>query len=281
MEEALAWTRIVVSLVFLVYASWSDLRTREVSNSVWVVFAPVALLLTFAQFLFFPPSGDVLESMLFYAISFGVVFLFSLALFYIGAFGGADAKALMCLALALPDPSAAEAVSAFAEPIFHVGFPLSGFTSPVFPITVFSNSVIIAALSVFYALLRNLVWRTRTGHKLFDGYANESLGRKVLALLCGYKVEVGVLEKSFLYPLEDVKTNSLGETERHLLLFPKDESREEIVTRLAEATEKENAIQRMVWATPGLPMLIFITIGLVLALTLTDIVWIALGRILV
>jgi preflagellin peptidase FlaK len=278
MEEALAWARIIVSLSFLTYASWSDFKTREVSNSVWVVFAPMAFLLTFAQFLFFPPFGDVLQSMLFYAVSFGVVFLFSLALFYIGAFGGADAKALMCLALAVPDSSAIEALSALGAPIFRTGFPLSGFTSPVFPITVFSNSVIIAALSVFYALLRNLVWKRRTGRNLFDEYANGSVGRKALALLCGYKVEVGDLEGSFLYPLEDVKMTS-GAPARQLLLFPKDESREEIVARLVKA-EEEGTIHT-VWATPGLPMLIFITIGLVLALTVGDIVWIVLGQILV
>jgi preflagellin peptidase FlaK len=279
MEEALAWARIIGSLSFLIYASWSDFKTREVSNNVWVVFAPMAFLLTFAQFLFFPPFGDVLQSMLFYAVSFGVVFLFSLALFYIGAFGGADAKALMCLALAVPDPSAIEVLSASGAPSVHTGFPLSGFTSPVFPITVFSNSVIIAALSVFYALLRNLVWKRRTGRNLFDEYENGSLGRKALALLCGYKVEVGDLEGSFLYPLEDVNVKASGATARQLLLFPKDESREEIVARLVNAKEEE--VIHTVWATPGLPMLIFITIGLILALTIGDIVWIVLGRVLV
>jgi prepilin signal peptidase PulO-like enzyme (type II secretory pathway) len=35
-----------------------------------------------------------------------------------------------------------------------------------------------------------------------------------------------------------------------------------------------------VWATPGLPMLIFITLGLIVALTAGDIVWIIISRIL-
>jgi len=266
MEEILSWTRIMLSIAFLFYASWSDFKTREVSNNVWVVFAPVAFLLTFAQFLFFPPIGDAFQSMIYYGISFAVTSVFSIALFYVGAFGGADAKALICIALAMPmSPGPIE--------------PLSSYVSFIFPISVFSNGVIIAALSVFYALFRNIIWKQRTGQELFEGYEKESFGRRVLALLCGYKVSVRDFEKSFLYPLEDAQTNPSGETKRQLLLFPKDEKREEIISRLVKA-EGEGKIQDTVWATPGLPMLIFITIGLILALTVGDVVWIILSQIL-
>lgn len=251
MEEILSWARIILSIIFLAYASWSDWKTREVSNNVWIVFAPIAFLLTFAQFLFFPPIVDLPQSMIYYGISFAITSVFSIALFYIGAFGGADAKALICIALAMPMSPA------FIE-------PLSGFVSPIFSITVFSNGVIIAAFSVLYALLRNLLWRQKTGQKLFEGYENESFGRKALALLCGYKVSVADLEKSFLYPLEDYQTTQQGEIKKRLLLFPKDEHREEIVERLVKA-KSEGKTQNMVWATPGLPMLIFITIGLISA----------------
>jgi len=274
MEELLSWARIIVSLIFLVYASWSDFKTREVSNNVWVVFAPIALSLTFAQFLFFPPSprlflgtnGDEIVAMINYGISFAISSIFAIAIFYVGAFGGADAKALICLALALPLPP---------DPIK----PLSDFVSPIFPITIFSNSVIVAALSVFYALFRNLLWKQRTRQQLFEGYERESLGRKTLALLCGYKVSIADLEKSFLYPLEDVQTTQEGGLKRRLLVFPKDEAREEIVGRIVKA-EKEGKIQNIVWATPGLPMLIFITIGLILAFTVGDIIWILIGQII-
>ncbi len=276
MEEILSFTRVLVSLVFLAYASWSDFKTREVSNNVWVAFAPTAFMLTFTQFLFFPPIGDFLQSMTYYGISFAVVSAFSVALFYIGAFGGADAKALICIALAIPEPSLTEPLSRLVSSAFPTSLPLSGFTSPIFPITVFSNGVIVAALSVFYALFRNLLWRQRTKERLFKGYQCASFGRKALTLLCGYKVKVADLKKSFLYPLEDAYTTESGEVERRLLLFPKDESREGIVERLVEA-EGEGKLRDMVWATPGLPMLIFIMFGLVLALTVGDIVWIVIS----
>lgn len=272
-EQIFTWVRIALSLSFLTYSSWSDLKSREVSNTVWKVFAPLALLVTSTQFLFYPPFSRFISlpyldatanAFVNYGISFALTSIFSVALFYVGAFGGADAKALMCIALALPVPP-------------NLYSPLSGFVSFVFPITIFSNGVIVAAMSLFYALFRNLIWKLRTSQDLFEGYESESFWRKALALLCGYKLSVQDLEKSFSYPLEDLSIVE-GSIAKRLLLFPKDENREHMVEKIVEAS-REGRISNMVWATPGLPMLIFITIGLVIALTIGDIVWIAIGQV--
>jgi len=275
LEQILSLIRIGLSLLFLIYASWSDFKTREVSNRVWMFFAPFAFLLTLTQFLFYPPPFRFLflpnlditvNALVNYGISFAVTSIFSIALFYVGAFGGADAKALMCLALVTPLPPS-------------LITPLSGFVSFVFPITIFSNGVIIATLSVFYALSRNLMWKLKKQDRLFAGYEKESVGRKALALVCGYKVAVAYLKKSFLYPLEDISIAENSEVKKRLLLFPKDENREQMIERIVKA-EKEGKIKNEVWATPGLPMLIFITIGFILSLTLGDIVWIVISQIL-
>jgi prepilin signal peptidase PulO-like enzyme (type II secretory pathway) len=45
-----------------------------------------------------------------------------------------------------------------------------------------------------------------------------------------------------------------------------------MLERLSKAVE-EGKIDGYVWATPGLPMLIFVTLGLVAALVLGDFVW--------
>jgi len=63
-----------------------------------------------------------------------------------------------------------------------------------------------------------------------------------------------------------------GESRRRLLVFPKDEEREAIVERILKAASEEK-LEKEVWATPGLPMLIFITAGLIVALTFGDIIW--------
>jgi preflagellin peptidase FlaK len=262
MNEVFDGVRIVLCLSFLIYASWSDYKTREVSNMVWVVLAPSAFALTAFQFFMFAP-----ESLQTFVLSFAITSALALALFYAGAFGGADAKALMCLSLALP-----------TYPLHLLQQPW--FISPLFPITVFTNGVLLSALSVVYALFRNLLWKSKTKKGIFEGLEEESVGRKILTLLCGYKAKISTLEKrEHLYPLEDVYVNETGESRRKLLVFPKDEEREDILERLLTAAD-EGKLENEVWATPGLPMLIFITAGLIVALAYGDIVWAVLSSVL-
>lgn len=259
--EVLEAARIVLSITFFLYASWADWKSREVSNSVWIVLAPIALALTTVQFALFSP--DLFVN---YALSFGITSGLAIVLFYLGAFGGADAKALMCLALALP--------------VFPTNL-LSGvvYISPLFPLTVFSNAVLLAALTVVYALLRNLLWRLRNGAGLFAGFEKESVGKKLLVLVTGYKVDVAGLEKAgHVFPLEDIVTKESSD-ERRLMVFPKDETQETIMTRLVSAA-KEGKLKDGVWVTPGLPLLIFITAGLIIALALGDIIWLFLKAVL-
>lgn len=255
-------TRLLLCLSFMVYASWSDLKKREVSNRVWVVWAPLAFALTALQSVLFTP-----ELLYFYAFSFIVTFALSILLFYAGAFGGADAKALICLSIALP-----------YYPAYLLQPPIRLISPLPLPITVFSNAVLLAALTVFYNILRNSSWRFKTGRRLFAGLEKESIWRKILAFMSGYKVQVAELTKSIhLYPLEDITSKEAGD-ERKLLTLPKDENREEIVRRILNAAE-EGRIQNDVWATPGLPLLVFITAGLIVALTWGDLVGILLRTI--
>jgi preflagellin peptidase FlaK len=254
--------RIILCLSFLIYASWSDYKTREVSNKVWVILGPLALALTTFQFLIYSP-----QLLLSYILSFVITSALAIAIFYAGGFGGADAKALMCISLALP-----------VYPNHLLPQPAELF-SPLFPLTIFTNSVLLGALSVFYALFRNLLWKARNRGGVFEGLETESVGRKILALVSGYKVKISKLERGHMYPLEDVDVNDKGEVKRKLIVFPKDEEREEIVARILENV-KEESLDGGVWVTPGLPLLIFITAGLIIALAYGDIVWILLSSFL-
>jgi archaeal preflagellin peptidase FlaK len=238
LQEILAAARTTVSLVFLIYASWSDYKTREVTNKVWAFYAPIALALTLSELLLYDYS---------------------------------DSKALMCIALALPF---------FPTSLFTPLLPdgLSPISQLVFPITVLSNSVLIAALSALYLLLRNLARKARSGKPLFEGaLAKESFWKKVLVLVTGQKFPIATLKaKWHVYPMEDI-TEENGVQERKLVVVPKDEGRAEIVERLSTAADA-GKIDSRVWATPGLPMLIFVTIGLIMALSLGDIVWFIVAR---
>jgi len=259
-QASIEAAKICLTTFFLLYASWSDYKTREVSNNVWILYAPPAFALTFAELFLFDSSMFP-----YYGLCFALTSAFAIILFYAGGFGGADAKALMCLALALPFyPSELLKPLGEASPI----------TNLFFPVTVFSNSVILAALTAIYLIFHNLLWRLKTGNPLFEGkQREESIGKKILVLVTGYKIHFKKLkEKWHIYPLEDVENAEEDEIKRKLLVLPKDEEREAIVKRLEKAVEA-GKIRGKVWATPGLPMLIFMTAGLVLALVYGDVVW--------
>ena len=263
----LAWLttlNILVSLVFLTYASWSDYKTREVSNRVWAIFAPIALTLSLMELLLYESSKLPL-----FGLSVGITTVIAIILFYSGGFGGADSKALMCIALALPF---------FPENLFKPVFAegISPLAQNIFPFTIFSNSILVAAISVVAMLFVNAKWRVSSGKKIFEGtLANESVGKKILVLMTGYKVPLTKLQdKWHIYPMEDVVEENSSETslKRKLVIMPKDEGREEIVERLSRAVAS-GKIDSNVLATPGLPMLIFVTIGLIISLFFGDVVW--------
>jgi len=261
LQELLSITRTAISLFFLFYASWSDYKTREVSNSVWIFYAPLALAVTITELIIY----EDFQTLQFYGLSFGLTAALAIALFYAGGFGGADAKALMCLALALPF---------YPQNIFKPIFKeISPIARTFFPLTVFNNSILLAAAAAIYILLYNIVWHKKSGKKLFEEFKSEPFGKKILVLITSYKMPIQKLkEKWHLYPMEDIEENSEG-FKRKLVVIPKDEERNAIIERLERAAEK-GKIQNAVWATPGLPMLIFITTGLIIALFIGDIIWI-------
>ncbi len=241
------------------------------SNRVWTIYAPIALFLSLADILLY--EKDILLNLALYGLSFGVTVIFAIALFYSGGFGGADSKALMCIALALPFST-----QMLFTPLIASG--VSPLSKNLFPITIFSNSVLFAAASGLYMLLRNFARRVSTGKELFEGsLASESIGKKIVVLMTGYRVPVAKLkEKWHVYPMEDLETDD-GQLYRKLVVVPRDEGRNEIVERLSNAINS-GKISDLVWATPGLPMLIFVTIGLIVALLFGDLVWILVSGIL-
>ncbi len=270
MQEILVLAQIAISLSILLYSSWRDYKTREVSNRVWAIYAPIALVLSLGQFLLFEPSKLPL-----FGLSAGLTIAFALLLFYSGGFGGADSKALICIALSMPFFP-----TILLKPLLYEG--LSPLSQIVFPVTILSNSVLIAALSALCLLFLNIGNRMKNGKALFEGsLAKESIGKRILVLVTGKKFLISELKaKWHIYPLEDITSEETNEIslKRKIVIIPKDEGRDEIVARLSKAAD-EGKIDARVWATPGLPMLIFVTIGLVVAFSLGDIVWILISHI--
>ncbi len=261
-QAILVAAQVAVSVALLTYASWSDYKTREVSNRVWAIYAPIAVMLAIPELLLYDSS----KQLVFFGVSVGFTVGLAFLLFYSGAFGGADSKSLMCIAFALPF-----APVALFTPILTGG--LSPISQVIFPLTIFSNGVLFAAASGIYMILRNVVWHRKNGQKMFTGtLARESVWKKIVILITGYKVKIARLkEKWHIFPMEDVQ-DSENDLQRKLVVIPSDEGRDKIVERLSNAVQA-GKIDTYVWATPGLPMLIFITLGLIVALLCGDIVW--------
>jgi preflagellin peptidase FlaK len=269
LQIALTAANVIVTLVFLLYASWRDHKTREVSNRVWVIYGPIALTLSLSELLFFEPS-----QLLLYGLSVGVTVGFAFLLFYSSGFGGADSKALMCIAISLPFAPVALSMPFLAE-------GLSPIAQYIYPITILGNSVFFAAATAIYMALRNVVWHKKNGVQMFQGtLASESLGKKFLAIITGYPAPVDTLKKRHMFPMEDLEDQTENFMKRKLVVFPQDEeTQDKTLERLSNAV-KSGKIGNFVWATPGLPMLIFVTLGLIVALTFGDIVWLLIRLIL-
>lgn len=242
--------KVSVSAVSLTAASIYDIKFREVPDELWLLYGPTGLLLTVIQTV----TND-LKLLQTAGLSLLVTSILSITIFYLGLFGGADAKALICLSLTIPTPPT---------------FKKTVDTLPLFPITVFNNSVLTAALLTLAFLTYNLTWKLKTGKELFHDLESEPAYRKLTALMTGYKIEVGKLaEKQFTYPLEKVEIDEDGKVVRRLVLSARLEGDEEVERRLSSM----RGLNCEVWATPALPFLIFITLGFFLSLIAGDLIY--------
>ncbi len=167
-------SQVAVTLAILLYSSWSDYKTREVSNWVWAIYAPIAIALSVSDLLLFDQSKIVLfgvsvgSKIILFGVSVGFTVGLAFLLFYTGAFGGADSKALMCIAFSLPF-----APVALFTPV--IANSLSPVSQVIYPMTIFSNGVLFAAASCVYMILRNYVWHKKNGKEMFTGtLAHES-----------------------------------------------------------------------------------------------------------
>jgi len=247
---------IIVCIAFLVLGSWSDLKTREVSNKLWATSLPIVAIITAIRV--YVSSG----LLLLYVISIALSTVISLAIFEVGFFGGADAKAMICLGVALP----------LFPDIFR---PILGYLHPFFPFIVLTNSFLISLLSIAYVVVKNLSWKLYARQPLFEGFEREHFMKKLLVLLSAYRVKLAELKKGIhLIPIEDVDEAS-GTPLRKITLFVGAEADRDAVVDRLEKYASNGVIRDQVWATPGLPMLVFISFGFIATLIVGDILFYA------
>ena len=245
---------IIITLFFFGLGSYFDLKTREVDDWVWLAYGPIGLALTVVRLLV-DPSTLILT-----LISIAITTAVSFGFFYFGLFGGADCKAIICLGLTMPLPP-----SSFQ--------PVLGYLHPVFPVVVVVTGFICsAAIAVWYGF-RNLATYLARKEHMFEGLQGEGSWRKAMACILGYRAEVSKLRSTFyLYPMEEVVQGAEGAHRALKLFMDAETDREPLVSELSTSLTKLG-YEGKVWVTPGIPMLLFILIGLILTLILGDIIF--------
>jgi preflagellin peptidase FlaK len=148
--------------------------------------------------------------------------------------GGADAKALMAIAILVP---------------FHphfLDFPMISFASErmtaaveliPFAFLVLLNSV----LFVVWIFVVLIIYNSAKGNFGFP------------EMLLGYKMDIDEVEKNFVWPMERIKDG-----ERVMILFPKKTDSESLKEL------KERGVER-IWVTPKIPFIVVLTMGFIIS----------------
>ena len=245
------YVSVSMTLLCLTLASICDLRTREVPDKIWLAYGPIGLALTIYRTWVEP------QALLFTAISIAISILLAFGLVLFGLSGGADAKALICLGLTLPLPPA-------------IATPMLGFVHPFFPVVVFITAYIASLSVAVWMLSRNLILFRKLRSGIFNGLEQEPTWKKCLAFITGFPTETSLLRSTFyLYPMEKVIEDKDGAHRAFQVYSNADVDREQLLSEFSESMKKVGS-PSTVWVTPGLPLLVFILVGVVIGLTLGD-----------
>ena len=253
--ETLSLAGFILSTTLLGYSAYSDLRTREVSNRVWITYLPTASIILGLR-LFTNPQLLIIS-----LTSIGLMACLSFAMFYIGLFGGADCKAFICLSIALPTYP------------FHFEW-LLGSVNPIFPLTVLYTTYFLSLSTILHIVAKNLDWKYKKRQDLFKDLEETSLSKRAIALLTGYKTNFETLrQKVYLYPMEEVSRDPTRPYRRLRLFTSAETDRDELVRKLGESLSASEKGE--VWVTPGMPLLLFALAALILNAFVGDILlWI-------
>lgn len=253
MSEVFA-AKLIVSYACLGYASISDWRKREVSDKVWLALGGVGAALTAYDIYSLPqPLGitrDIISILIIPSlVSIALTCVLAYLIFLSGLFGGADAKAFMAVSLMMP-------LLPFDLTTSLPLHPIATLTNPLFPLSVFNNSVLISVLMALYILSRNVYWKVIQHKPLFQDLPDLPLRMKILAVLTGYKVPSSSTDKLRFYRVLTQSFN--GHLQLHLR-SDEEKASPELVSSVKE-----------IWITPLLPMMIFILVGFTFALVFGD-----------
>jgi len=232
--------KCLVLLAALALASSQDIRTREIEDKIWLIAGALGAILPAYEALTVPSY-----SMPFALASIGLTALLAFGVYFLGLYGGADAKALLVIAVTVP-----------LSPAVSVSF------SPFFPLTVLGNALLCSLALIPACIIYNAIWVASRRRALFGGI-HAGILTKIGALFTGIKVKPKTAKLVHFNLLE---VHAEGEpTSKGLRLFAKvtDEDEVKVIDENSE----------YVWVTPAIPMIVYFLVGLGLAKLGADLIF--------
>lgn len=229
-ESCVRMINFLTVFLILGYASWQDVVSRRVSNKVWVIMFTMAFPSTF-YLLAYQLKERGVYVLISYISSITLSILLGLSLFYIHVWGGADAKALIMIAIVHPPRGIG---------VFNV-----------LPLVTFMNATLLSLASAVILLFYNLQLKLIKGVKLFENY-EASLATKIIIIFTCMKI---MWRKEHEACSKYVIVEEIKNGKKHL----------KIQLRGLTCFTKKARAGEYVWAMPTLPFILFIWAGLVLA----------------
>ncbi len=150
---------IGLAVIMLGVASVIDVWKREIHDYFWIIFGVIGFLLIFL-------SPDLISDL--FTLGFALIIApIVIIMWRIGFFGGADAFALIVLAVIAPMATLSE--------------------NPITPFTTLSNAVLLFVIPFIVNVLRNIIAQIK-GKNIFEGF-EETTGKKIIATLIGYRAK--------------------------------------------------------------------------------------------
>ncbi|MEE8114448.1 MAG: prepilin peptidase [Nitrososphaerales archaeon] len=209
--------QLVTASFMLLLVSFLDLRYREIPDKIWIPFGSLGIVFILIDAI----SQNGSFSPFLIALSVGLTGVIAFGIYYLGFYGGADAKALLTLSIIIPLYS--------SESSFH----------PFTSLATLSNSLLLTLSVPIFMFIRNAFSLAR-GNKIFLGFEEERFISKIIVMFLGFRARKA---NGFVFGLEKEMN---GRKKFDLAINRMDD---------------EYARGSDLWVTPGLPLLVFITLG--------------------
>ena len=162
---------MMLALTMLIVGSIIDIWKREIHDYYWIGFGIIGFLLIFI-------NSDILPNLLHIGIAL-IIAPFVIFIWRIGLFGGADAFALIVLAVIAPMTTLSE--------------------NPVTPFTTLSNAAVLFVIPFIINVIRNSISIIKH-ENIFEGF-EEGKFKKICAVLVGYRAK----NPKFCFSIEKIE----------------------------------------------------------------------------